>query len=267
MNMSKPTLGVFYICFKERTAIEKSIESFKLHHPDGPIYLSSDGGYDYSYLEQKFDKLKCSLDPEQTVGVTAKIEEMMRKQEYPLVPLYMAAMEYLRRINLAIDYCKTDYILTMEPDVFIRGPLTCPQDPIHGIGPKENALPDYMQKYIVDHGGYNNVLFGPVAGIIKSEALVTAYNDLREKPWKMLEWLLMDPRLPCYDFLLCFTLSMYGYRYEPNPELVECLRNPNWKNTNHPLVHQYYENYGASPDEEGKHRPDGTRCDEPPLQK
>ena len=42
MSMSK-TLGAFYICFKERTAIEKSIASFKNFYPDAPLYLTSDG--------------------------------------------------------------------------------------------------------------------------------------------------------------------------------------------------------------------------------
>ena len=250
MSMSK-TLGAFYICFKERTAIEKSIASFKNFYPDAPLYLTSDGGYDYSYLEEEYSNMKCILDKEMTVGVTKDIEKMVSSNSFPIVPLFMASMQFLIRLKKGVDFCQTDYILLMEPDVFVRGKLNLSEYEL--VGPKPNPMPESIQKYITDNGGYNNVSWGAAAGVMQTKAFNVIYDDLINNQHKMLEWLYMDPRMACYDYLLTFIFSMYGFKYEENPDLTECNRNPNWKTSNHPLLHQYYENYTSSKGDTGKH--------------
>jgi hypothetical protein len=245
------TLGSFYICFKERNAIEKSIASFKKFYPDAPMYLTSDGGYDYSYLEKQYKNMKCVLDKEMTVGITKDIEKMIATNSFPIVSLFMAAMQFVIRLKKAIDFCKTDYIFLMEPDVFVRGEMSLTDYDF--VGAKPNPMPPQIQKYITDNGGYNNVAWGGAAGIIKTESYNVIYNDLIDNQHKMLEWLYMDPRIACYDYLLTFLFSIYGFRYEDNPELTECNRNPNWRTSNHPLLHQYYENYTSDNGDTGKH--------------
>lgn len=247
--MNKNNLGAFFICYKEKTAIEKSIESFRKIYPDAPIYLSSDGGFDYSYMND--EKTKCILDIEQTVGVTKDIEKMIQTNEFPVIRLFMASMQYLERLNKAIDYCKTEYILLMEPDVFVRGKLNLLDIPL--VGPKPNLMPDFVRKYIVDSGGIDNKCWGAAAGVMQTKIFKQIFDDLRINQHKMLEWLYLDPRIACYDYLLTFIFSIYGFKYEENPDLVECNRNPNWRQTNHPLIHQYYENYISKNGETGKH--------------
>ena len=88
---------------------------------------------------------------------------------------------------------------------------------------------------------------------MQTKAFNVIYDDLINNQHKMLEWLYMDPRMACYDYLLTFIFSMYGFKYEENPDLTECNRNPNWKTSNHPLLHQYYENYTSSKGDTGKH--------------
>ena len=144
--MSK-TLGAFFVCFKEKNAIEKSIESFKTHYPDSPLYLTSDGGYDYSYLENQYENIKCVLDEEMTVGVTKDIEKMIASNRFPIVSLFMAAMQFLIRLKRGVDFCNTDYILLMEPDVFVRGKLNLSEYEL--VGPKPNVIPEYVQNYII----------------------------------------------------------------------------------------------------------------------
>ena len=58
--MSK--FGVWYTCYKEREAIEYSLEKLYEIYPECPVYLVSDGGYDYSYLEEKHPFLKTFLE-------------------------------------------------------------------------------------------------------------------------------------------------------------------------------------------------------------
>ena len=52
-----------------------------------------------------------------------------------------------------------------------------------------------------------------------------------------------------------FEALMAGEKHEEeeNPDLTECNRNPNWKTSNHSLLHQYYENYTSSKGDTGKH--------------
>ena len=166
-------LGAFYICFKEKTAIEKSIASFKEFYPDAPLYLTSDGGYDYSYLESNYTNVKCVLDKEMTVGVTKDIEKMVAANSFPIVQLFMASMQFLRRLKAGVDYCKTKYILLMEPDVFVRGPLNLTEYEL--VGPKPNPMPQPVQQYIIDQGGHNNVAWGAAAGVMQTKAFNIIY--------------------------------------------------------------------------------------------
>ncbi len=46
------SLGIFFSCFKEKKAVEYSLTELVKHYPDSPIYLVSDGGLDFSYLEE-----------------------------------------------------------------------------------------------------------------------------------------------------------------------------------------------------------------------
>jgi len=249
--MTTSNLGVFYICYKEKTAIEKSIASFRQFYPDSPIYLSSDGGYNYGYLEANDKFIKTSLDPEQTVGITKDIEKMIATQKFDIVNLFMASIEYLKRLKKAVDYCGTEYMLLMEPDVFVRGKLNLVDIPL--VGPKPNVMPQHIQQYFVDNGGMNNVAWGAASGVMKTWQFNMIYNDLINKQHKMLEYLYLDPRIACYDYLLTFLFSIYGYEYAENPDLTECGRNPNWQTSGHPLIHQYYENYVSGSGDTGKH--------------
>jgi hypothetical protein len=52
------SFGVFYTCFKEEDAVGYSVFVLKNYYPDCPIYLVSDGGSDYSFLENQFKTSK-----------------------------------------------------------------------------------------------------------------------------------------------------------------------------------------------------------------
>ena len=236
-----PKLGAFFICYKEKLAVEKAIDSFYKFYPDSVIYLSSDGGLDYSYLLGKYiDNFFSSLDPEETVGVTKDIERMIATNQFPILPLYRAAIKFLQRLETACNYCNSDYLLLMEPDVFLRGPLK-----LTGalIGPKPNVMPDHVRKFFVEKGGKDNVAWGAAAGIMNVKVFQEVYDNIMMNPDVLLELILLDPRIACYDYLLTALFSLYGFSYDENPQLTECGRNPDWRTSNHPLLHQFMENY------------------------
>ena len=58
--------GVFYTCYKEKEAVEYSLATLFSVYPECPVYLVSDGGHDYSYLESKYPTLKTELEEEDT---------------------------------------------------------------------------------------------------------------------------------------------------------------------------------------------------------
>ena len=68
------TVGFFYSVFTEKKAVEYSIESLRKYYPDSPIYLVSDGGLDFSYLQEKFENIQTSLEDDtmsETFNITA----------------------------------------------------------------------------------------------------------------------------------------------------------------------------------------------------
>jgi hypothetical protein len=245
--MSK-TLGAFFICYKEREAVEKAVASYFKYYPNGSMYISSDGGMDFEYLkgDDELSPIEFSLDQETTVGVTKNIEKMIQEQKFPLVPLFRASMDFLHRLERATSFCCSDYLLLMEPDVFLRGKLNLDWD-FDLIGPKPNQMPDHVRKHFIDKGGKDNIAWGAAAGCMRVEPFLSIYHDIINNPHKLLELLLLDPRIACYDYLLTALFSLYGYRYDENPDLTECQRNPGWQTSNHPLLHQYRENYGNDP--------------------
>jgi hypothetical protein len=234
-------LGVFYICYKEKDAIHYSLNKFREFYPTSPIYLVSDNGHDYSYLKEMFSNIETIKENTEVVGVARNCDEYIQIHKGKNDHFMEIVMEFLRRLNNACLYCKTDYILLMEPDVLVRGPLTMPSADL--VGPTANVMPRVIQDYILKHGGKNNGTWGPSGGIMKTKSFQKIYKKLIKDPSKLYDGVALDPRMICYDYLLAFLFSLYGYTYENNPEETECIRNPSWKTSGHPLLHQYRENY------------------------
>ena len=61
-------IGVFYKCYKEREAVEYSLEKLYQVYPDCPVYLASDGGHDYSDLMTVHQNLKSERFHDNQIG-------------------------------------------------------------------------------------------------------------------------------------------------------------------------------------------------------
>ena len=53
----KSSIGVFTLCYDEIQAIHFAYQSFRLHHPDSPIYLNTESNLDYDFLHKYFDNI------------------------------------------------------------------------------------------------------------------------------------------------------------------------------------------------------------------
>lgn len=240
-NTKNKDLGVFYTCFKENGAIEYSLNKFFELYPEAPVYLVSDNGNDFTYLQTKYPLLKATKETFEVTGMfkNGEIDDFINSNTQET--FLKICMEFLRRLNLACEYCKTNYILLMEPDVLVRGKLTMPSADL--VGPTVNIMPEEIQQLILKYNGKNNGTWGPAGGIMKTQSFQKIYNKLVEDDSPLKDGLKLDPRIICYDYLLAFLFSIYGYSYEENLEETECLRNPWWRTSGHPLLHQYREQY------------------------
>ena len=237
-------LGVFYICYKEQAAVEYSLKEFRKFYPKNSIYLVSDNGLDFSYLKEKFGNIETIKETMEVVGIAKDVDQYIREHSGEIDLFMGISLEFLRRLKNGCDFCKTEYMILMEPDVLVRGQLH-PFD-ADLVGPTVNVMPEIIQEYIITNGGKNNGTWGPAGGMMKTSSFYEVYNKLMNDLDKFSEGLKLDPRMICYDYLLAFLFSLFGYTYTDNPDQTECIRNPNWKNSGHPLLHQHRELYSIN---------------------
>jgi len=241
-------VGVFYHCYKENDAVEFSVKSFKNLYPDSPMYIVSDNGNDFSYLEKKYKNIKFIKKNNEVQSLVKFVDNLIAANNVDIDLFTDIAIEVLNRIKNAIDYCQSKYIILMEPDVYVRSKFSLPKTDM--VGPIPNEMPINVQEYIISKGGINNKYWGPAGGIMNTQAFLDIYSKIDKTI--ISEILLQDPRIVCYDYLLPVLFSIYGYRYENNPEQTECLRNPNWEISDHKILHQYRKYFDGNYD--GKHK-------------
>jgi len=126
------SVGFFYSVYKEQKATEYSVEQLKKIYPKSFVYLVSDGGLDFSYLEYKHTNLKALLE-EDTMSDTFNITAGTTGCDYTIgnyrEPFYQEAIKkcaytVLDRVTRAIEYCNyPDWMVMCDPDCLIRGEL------------------------------------------------------------------------------------------------------------------------------------------------
>jgi len=229
-------LGIFFSCYKENEAVRFCIDNIRDHYPQAPIYLASDGGYDFSDL----------CDDNSNFTLYADILGYVNNPESKeLDKLILCCREFLERLKHAVDYCKTDYILYYEPDILLRGKIRANSNSdlsgsfantIH-----HNVL-SLIQKYNPANTNYN---FGACGGsLIRTSSLLRILKDTDDTLLK--ELIYNDKRISNCDYLLTVLFCIFGYQYLENIDFIEANRNPNWELTNHSIVHQYHKHYSEN---------------------
>jgi hypothetical protein len=242
----KNRIGVFYTCFTEKKAVKYSLEKLFEIYPDIPVYLVSDGGSNYDFLNKDFpDKnIKVNLE-EDTRGVIAVIDRSKNYYNKSNKKKMIYSVEtFLRRLNDAIEYCDCEYLLVMEPDVLVRGKINI-NDKNKFLGSRVNKginkkLIRYMRSYkgavSINNWGATPALF-KTSYFKKILELIKTDQELIERIY------LLEHRFPYYDMMFAILFGFIGIREEFNPDITECFRNPNWENSSHPLLHQFRKYY------------------------
>ena len=246
-------LGIFYTCFTEKKAVEYSLEELYKHYPNIPVYLVSDGGSDYTFLKEKFPdkKLETKLE-EDTRGIIAVIDRNIAnkgEQRYSkknITPMLYSINAFLKRIKDAIEYCNSEYFLIMEPDVLVRGKLNInPNDKLLGskINPIKSYAPEiceYMKNY---EGAIEVTRYGCTPAIFKTSEFKKILELLKKDTGLIERTYRLFCNFPYYDALLAVLFGYIGVEEKFNPDITECFRNPNWRNSKHPLLHQFRKYY------------------------
>jgi len=245
--------GVSYSCYTEQEAVQNSITQLRSIYPDCPVYLVSDGGGDYSFLEKKFDNLKASMESDMRGWCQAKDGIDAYNRPDVLDRLYETGMSWIDRNKAAVDFCQKPYMLMMESDVLVRGPITIPfgsklLGPVVNFG-KNAKWRDVLKRI---PGAIDCDSWGwPY--IYESDAFLKVYDFVKNNDdifWDLIKSDVGFGSAGDITTPVLFAACGYGVTY--NPEITECLRNPNWRQTGHPIVHQYREFYPKQ-DYNGRH--------------
>jgi hypothetical protein len=227
-------IGIFFSCYKEREAVSFCIDNIRNYYPQAPIYLASDGGYDFSDLCEQ-GNIKFSMYDD----VLGYVNNPESKEEEKLI---FCCREFLSRIKDALEYCKTEYILYYEPDVLLRGKIkTNPNSDLSGSF--ANIIHSNVISLIEKYNPVNtNINFGACGGsLIKTSTLKRILENTNDTLLK--ELIYTDKRISNCDYLLTVLFCIFGYQYLENIDFIEANRNQNWESTSHSIVHQYHKHY------------------------
>jgi hypothetical protein len=244
----KNNLGIFYTCFTETKAVEYSLDKLYEIYPTVPVYLVSDGGTDYTFLEKKFiDKRLKTLLLHDSRSFIPKITNNNFLE--PDIQNYMleSSKEFIERIYQAILFCDCKNLLIMEPDVLVRGKLTI-TDHNKFLGSRVNkGLSAKLKEFLSTIPEAKVVdCWGATPAIFKSEYFLKIYNLLKLNDEMLSKLCSLEPRFCFYDVMLAILFGIIGIEEEYNNDIIECFRDVNWEHSNKPLVHQYRAKYPLS---------------------
>lgn len=256
--------GVYFTCYTEKESVENAIKLLFEIYPDIPVYLVSDGGADYGYLEEKFKgkRIKTMLG-EDTRGLIPKIpKENFRSEEWQAYA-QKSIVTFFNRVKDAINYCGTEYLLVMEPDVLVRGKLTIPGGSLFSGSRVNKGISKELREIVRKVPGAIDVNhWGATPAIFKSDTFLQAWHKLESDSALLRALCMAEHRLPNYDLTFAVLFALIGVPEERNPDIIECLRDKNWRTKPQPLVHQYRELYPKM-DYSGTHATDAHKVKRP----
>ena len=234
-------LAAYHQAYKNRKATEAAIKSYREHN-DGPYFLVSDGGDDFSDIAKKYDcyyyHSKWNLEPRDHTHPSGIYG--MKKEEI---------LEWLNRFYLACTVQECDHIILMEDDVLVRQKIDVDKDVefcgVYNPGNKlQRELIDYLEeKY--DAKFFNDYFSIPGGSIFNAKTFVENYDRVTK---------IFEDEVDYIKDNLCRNfgwsdvwMTVYYYLcrkpYTINPYHTEANKNPNWRDPNYGIIHHYKEHY------------------------
>lgn len=222
---------VHHQCFKNKKATKFSVDSFLKYNSEVPYVLWSDAGDDYS----DFENVTYFYSP---INVGYRYYDKDK------------AFELVDRVRKSCElYPNLPYVMWMEDDVLVKGPVKIPSGIDFCAGPDVgNKYPPEVVDYIVNKYNVerNFDYYCTAGGTIMSSDVFTNnfsllekfldedYEFIVEKMWR---------ELPHHDIMIMTLHLLCGKKYSVNPHHAELSRNSNWNDPVYTIVHQYKEHY------------------------
>ena len=241
--------GVFYTCYTETKAVDFSITKLLDIYPECPIYLVSDGGSDYSFLNSKTEKIVTLIERD-TRGFIPFLEKNSFRSEENQKKIKESILTFLDRVERAIDYCNKELLLVMEPDVLVRGDLNFFPRDAHLLGSRINVgLSNDLRNVVKSQPGSIDVnCWGATTAFLRCSTFKEAHRLLKNNSDLLDALCKSDHRLANYDVLFAVIFALVGKEEAFNPEIIECFRDKFWSLKSNPLVHQFREHYPKKSD-------------------
>jgi len=225
-------MDAVYQCYQKNHQVEFVLENFYKNGGD-VVYLSSDVGNDFSYLKEIYkDKLIYKYNSEKT---WCGLDGWQSKSQ---------VLHWIIWYTEACRQLKSDHIILLEDDVYIRGDLNKIEIPYDIMGPPShihNQIDNSIENYAnsIDQKNIPLKYYSGCGGSIMNRKIIANgeftyltnnhYENLIELSYKM----------KYSDALLTTLFRLSGCQNGTNQDYTEPWLNPNWMNTTEKIVHQY----------------------------
>ena len=255
------SIGFIYNCvFKQKNAFIRSVEAIREVYPESKIYAVSDGGLDYSFLEDENFTFSMEEDYKSALKNIGG-ENFLLPEHQEATRKEMAAT--LRRVEKGIEVCgNPEWTCMTEPDVLIRGRITHPENAKllgmrtnrswllgDGVSPSVEGLKSVMalNSLLAQVEGSIPILrWGAVPVIFHTETFLRALKVYKEN-FDIVDQFADKHYAPgTFDLFIGLIMALVGEPEVYSEEFTECLRHPDWKTNGKPIVHQYREFYEQS---------------------
>ena len=234
------TLGVLVTCYNEVRAVEYSLTYFRKIYRSTNIYLTTEShDSDYNSLLNLNNISINHVDD--TMYFIKEVTDQNFLEPHFQEKILFATRSFLNRVKQAIEYCQSDYLLLMDPDTLVRGPLSIPQG-AKLLGSRINwGLPMALRTILAQTPGAIDINhWGATPAIIHCDTFLKSYKYVMEQDPTFL------PRIAktfyaifAHDVILPILFALQGDREVFNSQIIECGRYPYWQQTSHPIVHQF----------------------------
>lgn len=232
-----PSVGFWMHVYDRPAAVIHQAKTIKKHFPNSPIHIMSDGG-------DRFDGL-CQL-----LGCTFELCPPANDRWNP--------WPFIHRLKTAAEAMGTDYVVMLEPDNTVHGPITHPMK--WAAGGMLDSNPHFNPKlisYVEEHvrktiPDWNWMYKGTgLAGgsYFKTEAVLDAFSDQAVAAINWTHMMYLDnKRVFSSDFALPIALAMKGYSYAPWDDSI-CKAMPDQPNVTQFAFEHYLRNHpGGKPE-------------------
>jgi len=206
--------GFYLHVYADPAAVIFQVRQLRKHFPTSPIYVMSDGGMDFSPLcEQQ--------------GCTFKLCPPANDRWHP--------WPFFRRLYDAAESLNTEYVIMLEPDNTIHGPIK--REPKHDAGgiyvqDRSFGLVDYVEKLakarVPGFKWSRKAMSAGLAGgaYFRREAILDALSDenMMKLDWNMLGEQ-ATKEIYSSDFAMQYAFAARGWQIEPWEETAQMDKN------------------------------------------